>query len=164
MKLIILTLAAWLVSVSQAQGTDYLNPHNTARALVGDVAMTWNTVVAAYAQTYANQRIGSCAGTPPSGSTDFGENIAYDVSNYFTAANAVARWVSQKTNYNPSTHTCNPGYTCENYKQVVWNNSIGLGCARVNCAGGSGTLVVCNYSPKGNIAGQVPYTYVAPPP
>ncbi|KAI3875374.1 hypothetical protein MKW98_000051 [Papaver atlanticum] len=156
MKLIFLTVSALLVSVSPAQGTEYLNPHNAARVAVNDVSMIWSTVVAAFAQTYANQRISSCANTPPSGST-YGENIAYSPNSFFSASDAVARWVSEKDNYDRPANTCNPGTICTRYTQVVWNNSIQLGCARVTCAGNTGALVVCNYSPKGNIAGQVPY-------
>ncbi|MCL7021879.1 hypothetical protein MKW94_003554 [Papaver nudicaule] len=160
MKLLFLTVAALLVCVSQAQSTqqDYVNTHNTARAAVysGDL-LTWNSTLEAYAQNVANSRISSCSiqATSP---RLYGENIASGF--YLTGTQAVNLWVSEKA---PGGHysypTCAPGYICDHYTQVVWRNSNQLGCARVICAntGNTKALVVCYYSPPGNVAGEVPY-------
>lgn len=55
--------------------------------------------------------------------------------------------------------------TCGHYTQVVWRDTEGVGCAVQQCgtftnlgpAWDNGYLVVCNYSPGGNIVGQQPY-------
>ncbi|KAI3762269.1 hypothetical protein L1987_52694 [Smallanthus sonchifolius] len=47
-------------SHAQNSPQDYLNAHNAARAQVGVGNMEWNPSLAAYAQSYANQRIGDC--------------------------------------------------------------------------------------------------------
>jgi hypothetical protein len=43
------------------------------------------------------------------------------------------------------------------FTQLVWKNSTQLGCGRTNCGGQNGVegwLVVCEFSPRGNIAGE----------
>ncbi|CAK9327998.1 unnamed protein product [Citrullus colocynthis] len=45
---------------------------------------------------------------------------------------------------------------CGHYTQVVWKDSIRIGCAKANCRTG-GAFIVCNYDPHGNIIGQRPY-------
>jgi hypothetical protein len=46
------------------------------------------------------------------------------------------------------------------YTQVVWRDSVALGCGwkrNVPFGGYSGLLTVCEYGPGGNIGGQNPY-------
>jgi len=69
--------------------------------------------------------------------------------------------VSEKANYNYSANSCSA--TCGHYTQVVWRNSLRLGCGVKNCTtgspfgGGAWQFWVCNYDPPGNISGQRPY-------
>ncbi|KAL2460344.1 Pathogenesis-related protein 1 [Abeliophyllum distichum] len=152
--LIVLTMSLCLYS-SQAQNSiqDYLDAHNAARADVGVGPMTWDNSVAAYAQNYANQRIGDCnlvhSSNPP-----YGENIAQS-SGDLTGKDAVDMWVAEKSNYDPNSNSC-VGGECGHYTQVVWRNSVRLGCARVQC-NNEGWFVSCNYDPAGNVIGERPY-------
>ncbi|KAF8404818.1 hypothetical protein HHK36_009708 [Tetracentron sinense] len=143
-----------LVHVSQAQNSpqDYVNTHNTARSQVGVGSITWDNNVAAYAQNYANQRIGDCALKHSGGR--YGENIAVG-SGDFTGIAAVNLWVSEKNNYNYNSNSC-VGGECLHYTQVVWRNSVRVGCARVRCNNGW-FFITCNYDPPGNYVGQRPY-------
>ncbi|KAI3973513.1 hypothetical protein MKW92_032463 [Papaver armeniacum] len=157
MKLIFLTVAALLVFVSQAQNTpqDYLDAHNTARASVyTGAALTWSIAIENYAKNVANSRKPTCSiqATIP---REYGENFAIN-QNYITASLAVGIWVAQGSNYY-SYPTCAPGHTCAQYTQVVWRNSIQLGCAQVNCTNSATKLVVCYYDPPGNVPGELPY-------
>ena len=45
------------------------------------------------------------------------------------------------------------------YTQVIWAATTRVGCGRVTCTRQSQqwTLVVCNYSPRGNVLGQPVY-------
>ncbi|KAK2998897.1 hypothetical protein RJ639_023343 [Escallonia herrerae] len=74
-------------SISHAQNSpqDYLDAHNSASANVGVGAMTWDNTVAAYAQNYANQRIGDCNLVHSGG--PYGENLAKG-SGTFTGSSA----------------------------------------------------------------------------
>ncbi|XP_026378491.1 pathogenesis-related protein 1-like [Papaver somniferum] len=156
MKLILLTVAALLVRVSQASLTpqeqlEYLNPHKTARESVPNCpAITWNATTEAFAQTVANSGKVTCSFPPLSGC-----NIISGST--ITGGQAVNKWVAQKPYYVYATNTCATGTVCAHYTQVVWSASIGLGCARVTCTNNAGYLVVCCYNPAGNVAGQRPY-------
>ncbi|XP_065633779.1 pathogenesis-related protein 1C-like, partial [Quercus suber] len=63
------------LTLAQDSKEDYLNAHNAARADVGVPSLTWDDTVAAYAQNYANQRIGDCNLVHSGGK--YGENIAW---------------------------------------------------------------------------------------
>ncbi|CAH1441532.1 unnamed protein product [Lactuca virosa] len=55
-------------------------------------------------------------------------------------------------------HSQNSPYEkmCGHYTQVVWRNSVRLGCARVQC-NNDAWFVTCNYDPPGNYVGEKPY-------
>ena len=146
--------SALLVHTSFAQNSqqDYLNAHNTARAQVSVGPMTWNNTVAAYAQSYANKQIGDCNLVHSNG--PYGENLAKG-SGSFTGTAAVNLWVAEKPNYDYNSNSC-VGGECRHYTQVVWRNSVSLGCARAQCNNGW-WFIICNYYPPGNYIGQRPY-------
>ncbi|KAH7836159.1 hypothetical protein Vadar_033247 [Vaccinium darrowii] len=186
LALLCLTLLAVLhSSQAQNSPQDYLNGHNSARSAVGVGPITWDANVAAFAQNYANQRAGDCAlkhsggggkygptnvvdsvdtpqrigpartrAEPQADQTRNSENIAVG-SGDFTGAAAVGLWVGEKPNYNYNSNSCLRGQ-CGHYTQVVWKNSVRLGCARVRCNSGS-WFITCNYDPPGNYVGQRPY-------
>uniref|UniRef100_A0A0E0LGY9 SCP domain-containing protein n=1 Tax=Oryza punctata TaxID=4537 RepID=A0A0E0LGY9_ORYPU len=60
--LVAAVLAAVAMSATaQNSAQDYVDPHNAARSDVGVGAVTWDDTVAAYAESYAEQRRGDCA-------------------------------------------------------------------------------------------------------
>nr|BAV01273.1 PR-1b [Nepenthes alata] len=152
----IMAIAIGIIQPLHAQNDkqDFLDGHNIARAQVGVKNITWNNTVAAYALNYANQRRGDCELIHSNGS--YGENLARG-SPDLSATEAVNLWVNEKAYYNYTSNSCIDGKECHHYTQVVWRNSTHLGCARVHCANNTGTFVICNYDPAGNIVGQYPY-------
>ncbi|TYI49585.1 hypothetical protein E1A91_D12G045400v1 [Gossypium mustelinum] len=142
-----------LPSHAQDSKQDYLNAHNRARAAVGVGPMTWDNTVAAYAENYAKQRKADCNLVHSGGR--YGENLAWSSAD-LSGTHAVNMWVNEKANYNYNSNRCAAGKVCGHYTQVVWRNSVHLGCAKVKCNNG-GTFIVCNYSPPGNFVGQKPY-------
>ncbi|XP_021776323.1 pathogenesis-related protein PRB1-3-like, partial [Chenopodium quinoa] len=151
---IIETLALSQICHAQNSPQDYVNAHNAARAAVGVGNIQWDDQVAAYAQQYANQRMGDCALQHSGGK--YGENIAVGGGD-FTGTDAVKLWVNEKADYDYNTNTCASGKVCEHYTQVVWRNSVRLGCARVQCQNNGWFFITCNYDPRGNVVGQKPY-------
>ncbi|XP_031129569.1 pathogenesis-related protein 1A-like [Ipomoea triloba] len=147
-------------SNAQNSPQDYLDAHNAARGAVGVQSITWDDQVAAYAQSYANQRSGDCR-LIHSGSQQYGygENIAWGSGDFMTGKAAVEMWVGERQYYDHPTNSCHApaGKSCGHYTQVVWRNSVKVGCARVQCSNGAGYFVTCNYSPPGNYVGQSPY-------
>ncbi|KAK8601781.1 hypothetical protein V6N12_051606 [Hibiscus sabdariffa] len=151
--LMAVVLALVLPSHAQNSQQDYLDAHNTARAAVGVEPITWDDTVAAYALNYANQRIADCnlehSGGP------YGENLAWGGGD-LSGTDAVAMWVNEGADYNYDSNSCASGKVCGHYTQVVWRNSVRLGCAKVTCNNG-GTFITCNYDPAGNVIGEKPY-------
>ncbi|KAK1300949.1 hypothetical protein QJS10_CPB13g00044 [Acorus calamus] len=147
-----------MIHTSQAQNSpqDFLDAHNAARAQVGVGPMSWSDTVAAYAQNYANQRAADCALEHSDSGGLYGENIFKGSGSDWTAKDAVDLWVGEEKNYDYNSNTCADGEMCGHYTQVVWANSVELGCARVNCDG-DGVFITCNYSPPGNFNGEWPY-------
>ncbi|KAG9440036.1 hypothetical protein H6P81_020201 [Aristolochia fimbriata] len=151
-----LSFAAMVVHpcVAQNNPQDFLQPHNAARALVRVGAMQWNETVAAFARSYANQRIADCRLVHSGG--PYGENLFWGSGREFTAADAVNSWVNERQYYDYGSNSCAAGQQCGHYTQVVWRSSTQLGCARVRCNSGA-IFITCNYYPRGNYIGQRPY-------
>ncbi|KAL3515401.1 hypothetical protein ACH5RR_022303 [Cinchona calisaya] len=146
-------LAIFCPSLAQNSPQDYLDVHNAARAQVGVGQITWDNTVAAYAESYASQRINDCNMVHSGG--PYGENLAAG-SGGFTARDGVNLWVNEKPNYDYNSNSC-VGGECLHYTQVVWRNSVRLGCARVQCTNNGWWFVICSYDPPGNFNGQRPY-------
>ncbi|KAB1227194.1 Basic form of pathogenesis-related protein 1 [Morella rubra] len=125
------------VSLAQNSHRDFLAAHNAARAKVGVGPMTWNHTLQVYARNYARQRIEDCNMEHSMG--PYGENLAE----------------GEKPNYDYNSNKC-VGGECLHYTQVVWRDSVHLGCNRAKCKNGW-IFVICNYSPPGNYEGQRPY-------
>ncbi|GLT47417.1 hypothetical protein SLA2020_211170 [Shorea laevis] len=142
----------------------YLDAHNTYRAKVGVKPMNWDRLLMAHAAIYASERIEDCNCYHSDGSS-YGSNMA-NSSGSISGREAVMRWVDERFNYDLESNTCAEGESCGNYTQVIWGNSISLGCVKINCTSG-GTFVICNYDPPGNQLHQRPVnqsTPGAPPP
>lgn len=151
--LIITLLVSPLLTLAQDSPQDYVAAHNAARAQVGVGPVQWDNTVAAYAQNYANQRAGDCQLIHSGG--PYGENIAWGSADLSGKA-AVDMWVSEKADYDYNSNNCSPNKVCGHYTQVVWRNSVRIGCAKVRCSTG-GTFIGCNYDPPGNYVGEKPY-------
>ncbi|CAJ1936224.1 unnamed protein product [Sphenostylis stenocarpa] len=143
------------VGHAQCSVADVLKGHNDARAdLEVDVPLPhldWNDTLADYAQNYANQRKSDCQLEHSHG--PYGENLAVSTGD-INCALAVRLWVDEKRFYDYSTNSCDG--VCGHYTQVVWRNTLRVGCAKVACDDG-GTFIGCNYDPPGNYIGERPY-------
>ncbi|KAL2927652.1 Pathogenesis-related protein 1C, partial [Bienertia sinuspersici] len=126
-------------SHAQNSPQDYVDAHNEARAIEGVRDLEWDDEVAAYAQDYANQRLGDCALVHSSG--PYGENLA--IGTDLMGTQAIQLWVDEKEFYEYDSNTCADGEPCGHYTQVVWSNSILVGCARVQCENGL-YFITCN--------------------
>ena len=151
----IITLLVMIIQTSNAQDSpqDYLDAHNAAREEVGVGPLAWDESVASYAQQYIGSHAGDCNMVHSGG--PYGENLAWSSAG-LSGADAVRMWVGEKANYDYSSNSCAAGEVCGHYTQVVWRKSARLGCAKVTCGNG-GTLIGCNYDPRGNFNGEKPY-------
>lgn len=134
--------------------------HNDARAAVQPPAaqpiqpLSWSSEVAAAAQAHANRCDFRHSGN------GYGENL-FATSGSVTPADVVAAWVSEAADYDHASNSCDG--TCGHYTQVVWADSLRLGCGVAKCtagspfSGGAWQIWVCNYDPPGNVIGRPPY-------
>ena len=84
-----------------------------------------------------------------------GENI-FASGGTASAQQAVQLWASEGANYNYANNTCNG--VCGHYTQLVWRDTLKVGCALGNCPGlAFPSSIVCDYGPGGNSGGQRPY-------
>ena len=63
----------------------------------------------------------------------FVENIYTTRRGSFTTTLPVALWAAEKTYYNSTTQTCQPGKVCGDHTQEVWAVTQAVGCGIVKC-------------------------------
>ncbi|XVF48189.1 hypothetical protein PTKIN_Ptkin03bG0170500 [Pterospermum kingtungense] len=132
----------------------FLIPHNRLRAERGLPPLKWSKKLANYASWWAHKRQGDCALIHSNGK--YGENLFWGSGKDWKPGDAVAAWGAEKSNYNYKTNTCKKNKDCLHYTQIVWRNSLKVGCAKVVCRSGD-TMIACNYDPHGNVIGQKPF-------
>jgi pathogenesis-related protein 1 len=152
--------------VSASQITTILTEHNDARCEVNPPAqtmpaLTWDPVLAQVAQSYADLGVFAFNGARTAqyaaagGAGYVGENIAAGNTGL---AQLIGLWTAEAANYNVTTNTCTAG-TCGHYTQVVWAETLAIGCGIGSTSIGGSTVpfLVCDYSPGGNVSGDRPY-------
>lgn len=131
-------------------------------------AFSWGPTVAATAAAWAS----GCtyAHNPDVHALYLGENIAATRPvGAYSATEVVGLWASEAPFYDLATNTCdetdpaNEAHTCGHYTQLVWRDTLVVGCAVTTCStgspfgGGTWEFWVCDYAPPGNWIGQRPY-------
>jgi uncharacterized protein YkwD len=135
--------------MTQADRDTALNDHNAERSAIGIPLLSYNLTIEASAQAVADTCVFQHS------SSDFGENIFAGSGSFGTMAVAVSSWMSEKSDWSCSTNKCSG--TCGHYTQIVWADSVRLGCGLKNCGGQLGVYVVCQYDPPGNYVGENPF-------
>jgi len=145
--------------------------HNQVRAMVQTTpalpALQWDPSLAANAKAWADmcQNTDGIPQIMDHSTAQFrsmgqpyyvGENIFASSANA-TAQQAVQSWASEGASYNYATNSCS-GNTCGHYTQVVWRDTVKLGCALKNCPNIQfPSTIICDYGPGGNVGGAKPY-------
>ena len=89
------------------------------------------------------------------GSGYVGENIYASSGSTARPADAVTAWMSEASTYD---YNANNITAAGHYTQVVWRDSVRIGCAIVDCPSLTfRATILCDYAPGGNIIGQKPY-------
>lgn len=140
------------IVIAQNTPDDFVNEHNAVRAKVGAEPLFWDEELATYAKNYITSKIKTCEMVHSNG--PYGENLA-TVNGELTAAAAVKAWADEKKFYDHNSNKC-VGGECRHYTQLVWKKSFLVGCATVKCKN-NWFLLSCNYSPSGNVVGELPY-------
>jgi hypothetical protein len=137
----------------------FLQVHNDARRAVGVAPLAWNATLELDAKRKAEALGVHCKLSPPlkwDNDRFYGGNTFWGPGFQDGAAVAGA-WVYERRWYDHGADACAPGEECRSYRQVVWNTTTQLGCARRTCRTSRDTVGVCRYFPRGNYAGVPPY-------
>ncbi len=155
-----------------------LTAHNDVRAMVNaggypgqptpnpalPMAM-WDQTLADGAEAYAEQ----CIWGHSDGRINTGENLYATNGLNRTITDAAGVWAGEYQDYTFQTGSCAAGKQCGHYTQMIWFDSILVGCGDAVCDplrypngsilfGGDPALnVVCWYAPGGNLMGESPY-------
>jgi glioma pathogenesis-related protein 2 len=143
---------------------DTLAKHNNYRFTHQAPDMTWDATLAAAANTYAS----TCTWAYDANrGNNIGENL-FGASSFTITSLALSQsvdvWYDEIMGYSLDS----PGYSSEtgDFTQVVWAGSLKVGCGYASCGDTfvipNGIIVVCRYSPAGNIAGAFAENVLAP--
>ncbi|KAK6778480.1 hypothetical protein RDI58_025198 [Solanum bulbocastanum] len=144
---------------------EFLKSHNDLRSSVGVPHLQWDANLAAFSQSWANQRKQQCDYRHHS-TSPYGENIFWELYRQNTATSIVQKWFGEKQFFNHATNQCNcqperAGCECGHYLNVIWRTTTKVGCSGfVYCDDQKGAIVVCSYDPIGNVKGVNPLNSV----
>ncbi|KAK1376144.1 pathogenesis-related protein PRB1-3-like [Heracleum sosnowskyi] len=135
---------------------EFLDLHNFARRHARLPPYIWNVTLEDYARQYANKRAegGDCK-TLVHSMGPYGENLFWGRGSSWKPRDAVRKWIKEHRYYDSNANECKYGKVCGHYTQVVWRDSIRLGCAVAICPNND-TFTVCSYDPPGNYLGEKP--------
>jgi len=127
--------------------------------------VSWDAILADSVYNYAIRCVGAdgLLSHNANRSTDYqmlggsgyvGENIYGSSGRTVTPDAAVSLWMAEASSYDYASNSGSAGH----YTQVVWRDSVRIGCAIVDCPALTyHNTVICDYAPGGNINGQRPY-------
>jgi len=161
-------LSAVLVATVEAElksneKQEILAAQNRYRAEINVTALNWSENLSQQAQACADYNaanflpLGKQKHCPKSG---FGQNIALaSLSLHRTLTQMVDQWGEEKRNfingvYPSVSATGSPG-AVSHYTQIIWQETEEVGCAKANSS--KYEILVCDYSPQGNINGTAVY-------
>lgn len=133
--------------------------HNHYRNLVDVPDLSWSTTLASLAQDWADSLATNHLFLHNPDLVNIGENIAFfSTPIQLSGAQIVDIWVTNEKTLFESLNGENIDFgTCGHYTQVVWKNTNFVGCGIAYDERNSRWIVVCDYSPPGNLLGQLPY-------
>lgn len=162
-----LVLAAVLAAIAgpAAAGdfeTAMLAAHNRARAAVPVPPLVWSDALAKDAAGWAAHlaELGRAVHSKPEERSHQGENLWQGTAGAYAPDEIVGGWVAEKKDFVMGVFPSVTGgganwQVVGHYTQVVWRNTTAVGCAKAGA--GAWDIVVCRYSPAGNLVGERPY-------
>ncbi len=140
--------------------TAMLDAQNAARAAVKVPPLTWDEALARDAAAYA--RVLARSGRfehaqQPRGPAAQGENLWKGTRSAYRYEEMAGHWVAEQRDYlnRPIPNISRTGRFVDagHYAQIIWSRTSRVGCALASNA--REDVLVCRYSPAGNVMGQV---------
>ncbi len=146
----------------------YVGAHNRWRVNYGTAPVVWDATLAAFAQDWANQQ--AAADTfDHRENNQYGENMFKGSAGHYGPDAVVDGWGDEVQDWDLSCtgdleQCCKTDWwKCGHFTQVVWSTTTKIGCGKATTASGN-DIVVCNYSPAGNMTGVAPFPPRTPVP
>ncbi|XP_041656072.1 R3H domain containing-like isoform X1 [Cheilinus undulatus] len=143
-----------------------LDYHNRVRSQVFPPAanmefMLWDEGLAKSADSWASRCIWDHG--PTQAMKYIGQNLSITSGRYQSITDLMQSWYNERNHFSYP-NRCS-GSVCSHYTQMVWASTNRVGCAVRKCSNmfvfgkiwKEATLLVCNYSIKGNWVGEAPY-------
>lgn len=135
--------------------TELLEAHNKNRTSLSLAPLRWSERLSDTAQHWADHLV-AIKRLEHSGS---GQNLATATSGTYSLTQLIDLWGSERAQfvdgYFPAISTTRNWMDAGHYSQIVWRMTTELGCGFAR--GGGMDVLVCNYSPPGNVVGERPY-------
>jgi hypothetical protein len=147
-------------------GTSHIyTDQNAARAFYGIAGFTLDLDLVDLAQQITEQCQWTDSSWKTSAQTTYASKlgvasttIGFNKAAASVGSTSVDGWLAQKSKWNCETNTCTSGI-CGSYTQVVWKNSVRIGCALSKCTTGTPLgssfttweYLLCLYNPAGNL-------------
>jgi len=140
--------------------SESIDAHNKYRAPLGIPDLTWSSSLAMSAQAWADQLASSHGTSHSSSRINVGENISWGTANSNDVTALIDLWGSEKEDFVPGMDYPDCSSTGSqssvwHYTQMIWRTTTQVGCG-VGTDNGK-IYLVCQYSPAGNIRGQLVY-------
>jgi len=147
-------------SIDERGAAELVAAHNRYRTSAGVEPLAWSNDLASQAQKWAD-RLAKQGGRKiyHSNTEGQGENIWWGTSGAYTFSQMIEGWGSEgkyfKEGTFPDVSKDGKWESVGHYTQIVWRTTTRVGCAKASAGGYD--ILVCRYSPQGNIEGQKPY-------
>jgi len=153
------------------QQNEAVNIHNTYRGnekAANIIKLGWCDYLAALAQEWASKCIWQHGMTTDCNNQAIGQNMYISAGSTYPTVNMTdvcSSWEDEKQNWNSAAMQCKSGAVCGHWTQVAAARSSCVGCGYAFCPtvsvdGSAWTnvlIIVCNYSPAGNMDGTPVY-------
>ena len=141
--------------------TQILAAHNAERAALKIPNLIWSDTLAAHAAVWADEmaKTGKYQHSTKTTRPGEGENLWVGTAGAYSPEEMVGAWVAEKQFFQNGSfpNVVAPGQSLVpgHYTQIIWKATSSVGCA---VATGNGRdILVCRYSPAGNLIGEKVY-------
>lgn len=152
---------AGLDSLDPGDNDAYVAAHNRWRQNYGTANVEWDQTIADFAQEWAD--VQAAADTfNHRDNNPYGENLFSGTSGFYGPDAVVDSWGSEVKDWDLTCtgdleQCCKVDWSkCGHFTQVVWATTTKIGCGKATTASGN-DIMVCNYSPAGNMSGVSPF-------
>jgi hypothetical protein len=140
--------------------------HNAERTRLGLKPLVWSAKLAAHAKTWSQSLAVSDMMEHSAAAADGreGENLWFGTKDDYTPEEMIGAFIDEKAMFKrgvfPDVTTTGRWEDVGHYTQLVWKDTREVGCAITSNP--RRDVLVCRYTPMGNIVGQKVYDYDAP--